>query len=191
MTVDLHGVTIAFVVSNEGIEESELRRPWDELSAQGATVTLVAPDEGEVQLMRHLDRTDRVPVDLTVGEARVDDFDALVLPGGVANADLLRTDDDAVGFVQEMFHRGRPAGVICHAPWVLVEGGLVEDRTVTSWPSLETDIRNAGGTWVDEEVKVCTAGPNVLVTSRKPDDLDAFCTRLAEVVGAYADQSIS
>jgi len=187
MTADLQGLTIAFVVSNEGIEEAELRRPWDELASKGATVTLVAPEEGEVQLMQHLDRTDRFPVDLTVSDARADDFDAVVLPGGVGNADLLRTDDAAVGFVKDMFSRGRPAGVICHAPWVLVEGGLVEDRTLTSWPSLETDIRNAGGTWVDEEVQVCTSGPNVLVTSRKPDDLDAFCATLVEVIGSRGD----
>jgi protease I len=175
---------VAFVVSNEGIEEAELRRPWDHLRAAGGDPRLVATDEGEVQLMNHLDKSGRLPVDLTTAEAGVDDFDALVLPGGVANADQIRTDDAAVTFVREMFRDGRPAAVICHAPWVLVEGDLVRGRMLTSWPSLQTDILNAGGTWVDEEVQVCRGGPNTLITSRKPDDLDAFNAKLTEVFGA-------
>jgi len=184
MSTELDGNTVAFVVSNEGIEEAELRRPWEHVLSKGGTPRLVAVESGEVQLMDHLDKTGRFPVDLVTGDARVADFDALVLPGGVGNADLLRTDGPAVAFVQAMFREGRPAAVICHAPWVLVEGGLVRGRTLTSWPSLRTDVLYAGGTWVDEEVQVCTSGPNVLVTSRKPDDLDAFNAELSEVLRA-------
>ena len=184
MGTELQGITVAFVVSNEGIEEAELRRPWDHVQAGGATPRLVAIEAGEVELTRHLDRADRFPVDLVTRDARSADFDALVLPGGVANADRLRTDAPAVAFVQEMVRAGRPAAVICHAPWVLVEGDLVRDRTLTSWPSLRTDIVNAGGTWVDEEVQVCTNGPNTLITSRKPDDLDAFNAKLTDVLRA-------
>jgi len=184
MSTDLTGTTVAFVVSNEGIEDAELTRPWEYLVAAGASPKLVATEDGEVQLMNHLDPSGRRTVDLTTAEARSEDFDALVLPGGVANADQLRTDDAAVAFVRSMFERGRPAAVICHAPWLLVEGRLVGDRTLTSWPSLRTDITNAGATWVDEEVQVCRNGPNALVTSRKPDDLDAFNATLAEVFAA-------
>ncbi len=182
MGTELNGITVAFVVSNEGIEEAELRRPWEHVQQGGATPKLVAVEPGEVGLMNHLDRAGRFPVDLVTGDARAAEFDALVLPGGVANADRLRTDGAAVAFVQEMFRSGRPAAVICHAPWVLVEGDLVRGRTLTSWPSLRTDILNAGGSWVDEEVQVCSSGPNTLVTSRKPDDLDAFTAKLTEVL---------
>ena len=183
----LKGIKVAFVVSNEGIEESELRRPWDQVMASGGAPLLVATDHGEVQLMSHFDKSGRLPVDLTTAEVGVDDFDALILPGGVANADQLRTDESAVAFVRAMFREGRPAAVICHAPWVLVEGDLVRGRMLTSWPSLQTDVRNAGGTWVDEEVQVCRGGPNALITSRKPDDLDAFNAKLTEVFGAARD----
>jgi protease I len=182
MGSELNGITVAFVVSNEGIEEAELRGPWEHLQRAGATPKLVAIEPGEVELMNHLDKAGRFPVDLVTADARAADFDALVLPGGVANADRLRTDDAAVAFVEEMFRSGRPAAVICHAPWVLVEGDLVQGRTLTSWASLRTDITNAGGSWVDEEVQVCTGGPNTLVTSRKPDDLDAFHAKLTEVL---------
>ncbi len=187
MGSELHGIKVAFVVSNEGIEEAELRRPWDHIRAAGGHPRLVATDEGDVQLMNHLDKSGRFPVDLTTAGAEVQDFDALVLPGGVANADRLRCDDSAVAFVQEMFRAGRPAAIICHAPWVLVEGGLVRGRTLTSWPSLRTDIVNAGGRWVDREVQVCRTGPNALITSRKPDDLDAFNAKLTVVFGTRRD----
>ena len=189
MGSELTGIKVAFVVSNEGIEEAELRRPWDHVTAAGGIPTLVATEAGEVQLMDHLDKSTRFPVDVTTTEVRVGDFDALVLPGGVANADRLRTDEAAVSFVREMFREGRPAAVICHAPWVLVEGDLVRGRMLTSWPSLRTDIVNAGGTWVDEEVQVCRSGPNALITSRKPDDLDAFTAKLTEVFGSVRDSA--
>ena len=182
MGSELTGITVAFVVSNEGIEEAELRRPWEHVQAAGANPKLVAIEPGEVELMQHLDKVGRFPVDLVTADAEPADFDAVVLPGGVANADRLRTDGAAVAFVQELFRTGRPAAVICHAPWVLVEGDLVRGRTLTSWPSLTTDITNAGGSWVDEEVQVCTSGPNTLVTSRKPDDLDAFNAKFTDVL---------
>lgn len=184
MAGELNGIRVAFVVSNEGIEEAELRRPWEHVTAAGGTPTLLATEAGEVQLMNHLDMSGRFPVDGTTGEASADDFDALVLPGGVANADQLRTDEAAVAFVQEMFRSGKPVAAVCHAPWVLVEGGLLDGRTLTSWPSLQTDIRNSGGTWVDEQVQVCESGPNTLITSRKPDDLDAFDDKLTQVFGS-------
>jgi protease I len=187
MGTGLDGIKVAFVVSNEGIEEAELRRPWEYVLANGGAPKLVATEEGEVELMNHLDKSGLFPVDLTTAEARVEDFDALVLPGGVANADQLRTDESALAFVREMFRDGRPAAVICHAPWLLVEGDLVRGRMLTSWPSLRTDIQNAGGTWVDEQVQVCRSGPNLLITSRKPDDLDAFNAKLGEVFGATRD----
>jgi protease I len=178
---DLEGMKIAFLVANEGIEQVELTEPWTALKGAGAEPVLIAPEGGEVQAMNHLDKADRFPVDKTTAEARADDYGAVVMPGGVANPDRLRTDEAAVEFVKLMFGAGKPAAVICHGPWTIVEAGLVRGRTLTSWPSLRTDIRNAGGTWVDEEVKVCTSGPNTLVTSRKPDDLKAFCERAIEV----------
>jgi protease I len=184
MGTELNGISVAFVVSNEGIEEAELLRPWEHVQAEGGAPKLVAIEPGEVELMRHLDQAGRFPVDLVTRDARASDFDALVLPGGVANADRLRSDGPAVALVQEMFRAGRPAAVICHAPWVLVEADLVRGRTLTSWPSLRTDIVNAGGTWVDAEVQVCASGPNTLVTSRKPDDLDAFNAKLTDVLRA-------
>jgi protease I len=180
----LNGISVAFVVSNEGIEEAELLRPWEHVQAEGGAPKLVAIEPGEVELMRHLDQAGRFPVDLVTRDARASDFDALVLPGGVANADRLRSDGPAVALVKEMFRAGRPAAVICHAPWVLVEADLVRGRTLTSWPSLRTDILNAGGTWVDAEVQVCASGPNTLVTSLKPDDLDAFNAKLTDVLRA-------
>ena len=132
-----------------------------------------------MQAFEHLDKADTFPVDRAVAEADPNDYDALVLPGGVANPDILRTSDDAVEFTRAFFEAGKPVAAICHGPWTLVEAGVVEGRTLTSWPSLETDIRNAGGNWVDEEVHV-DAG---LVTSRKPDDLDAFCDKVVEEIG--------
>jgi protease I len=177
----LQGMRIAFVVANEGIERVELTRPWEALLAEGAKPELVAPKKGTAQTMDHLDKAQEVPVDKATTEVSPRDFDALVLPGGVANPDQLRMDEAAVNFVRSMFEAGKPAAVICHGPWTLVEAGLVKDRTLTSWPSVATDIENAGGHWVDEEVVTCEGGPNVLVTSRKPDDLDAFCSTAVEV----------
>ncbi|MCU4185464.1 type 1 glutamine amidotransferase [Acidiferrimicrobium sp. IK] len=180
MAGELNGKKVAFVVANEGVEQVELTTPWEAVRAAGATPVLIAPKEGKTQAFNHLDKADAFPVDEITGGANPADFDAVVLPGGVANPDQLRMDGPALRFVRAMFEAGKPAGVICHGPWTLVEAGLVEGRTLTSWPSLQTDIRNAGGTWVDEEVQVCTSGPNTLVSSRNPDDLPAFCRTITE-----------
>ncbi|GGZ65068.1 type 1 glutamine amidotransferase domain-containing protein [Streptomyces subrutilus] len=167
---------VAFLVASEGIEQVELTEPWKAVAGSGGTPRLVAPEPGRVQAFNHLDKGDTFPVDVTLDEASAGDFDALVLPGGVANPDALRLDERAVAFVRGFFDAGKPVAAICHAPWTLIEADVVRGRTLTSWPSLRTDLTNAGATWVDEEVKVCTGGPNTLVTSRKPDDLEAFCT---------------
>ncbi|MFI9226992.1 type 1 glutamine amidotransferase domain-containing protein [Streptomyces rimosus] len=166
---------VAFLVAPEGIEQVELTEPWQAVIDAGGTPKLVSTESGRVQAFNHLDKADTFPVDRTVDQAQVDDFDGLVLPGGVANPDALRMDEKAVAFVRGFFDAGKPVAAICHAPWTLIEADVVRDRTLTSWPSLRTDIRNAGGNWVDEQVKVCTGGPNTLITSRKPDDLKAFC----------------
>jgi len=172
----LTGKRVAFLVAAEGIEQVELTEPWQAVEEAGARPQLVSPGEGEVQAFNHLDRADTFPVDVPVGQARVEDFDALVLPGGVANPDALRTDPQAVAFAKGFFDAGKPVAAICHAPWTLVEAGVLGGRTLTSWPSLRTDIRNAGGTWVDEEVVV----DGNLVSSRNPGDLPAFCKTLVE-----------
>ncbi|MER5526342.1 type 1 glutamine amidotransferase domain-containing protein [Streptomyces sp. NPDC002677] len=166
---------IAFLTAPEGVEQVELTEPWQAVLDAGHEPVLVSTEPGRVQGFDHLDKADTFRVDEVVGDASVDSFGALVLPGGVANPDILRTDERAVAFVKGFFEAGRPVAAICHAPWTLVEADVVRGRTLTSWPSLRTDIRNAGGTWVDEQVQVCGAGPNTLVTSRKPDDLKAFC----------------
>jgi protease I len=175
---ELQGRRIAFMIANEGAEQVELTEPWRAVRDAGGTPELLAPGTGQAQAFNHLDKAGTFPVDRTIGNADPGDYDALVLPGGVANPDQLRTVPEAVDFVRAMFQAGKPAAVICHGPWTVVEAGLVRGRTLTSWPSLRTDIRNAGGTWVDTEVQVCTAGPNVLVTSRNPGDLPAFCKQL-------------
>jgi len=180
---ELSGKRIAFIVANEGIEQAELTEPWGAVKAAGGTPVLVATKSGKAQAFEHLDKADTFDVDLTTGSLALDEFDAIVLPGGVANADQLRTDESAVEFVREFFESGKPAAVICHGPWTLVEADVLKDRRLTSWPSLQTDIENAGGEWVDETVVVCNNGPNTLVTSRKPDDLPAFCR---EAVSAFA-----
>ena len=165
---------VAFLVANEGIEQVELTEPWTAVTEAGATATLVAPEAGKAQAFNHLDKADTFDVDVTIDKADIDDFDLLVLPGGVANPDRLRTDKTAVAFIKSFVDAGKPVGVICHGPWTLAEADVVRDRTITSWPSVQTDIRNAGGNWVDEEVVVCDKGPNILISSRKPDDLKAF-----------------
>ncbi|HEX3707857.1 MAG TPA: type 1 glutamine amidotransferase domain-containing protein [Mycobacteriales bacterium] len=180
MANQLNGKTIAFLVANEGVEQIELTEPWSAVQKAGGTPKLIAPEPGETQGFNHLDKADTFSVDVTVSNARPDDYDALVLPGGVANPDQLRTKPAAVAFAKAFFDRGKPVAAICHAPWTLVEADVVRDRKITSWPSLQTDLRNAGADWVDEEVVVCTGGPNVLVSSRKPDDLKAFCGELVE-----------
>ncbi len=184
MTNELRGVRVAFMVANEGIEEVELTDPWKAVLDAGGSPRLIAPKAGEVQAMNHLDKGDKFHVDRTTSEVSADDFDALVLPGGVANPDQLRMDEPAVNLVRSMFDAGKPVAAICHGPWTLVEAGVVRDRTLTSWPSLKTDIGNAGGSWVDEEVVVDSKGPNTLITSRKPDDLKAFNQEIIEVFSA-------
>ncbi|MGW4346539.1 type 1 glutamine amidotransferase domain-containing protein [Streptomyces sp. NPDC004690] len=172
---------IAFLTAPEGVEQVELTEPRKAAEDAGHETVLVSTQSGEIQGFNHLDKADTFPVDAVVGDVSADSFDGLVLPGGVANPDFLRTDEKAVAFVKAFFEQGRPVAAICHAPWTLVEADVVRDRTLTSWPSLRTDIRNAGGTWVDEQVKVCDNGPNKLVTSRKPDDLKAFCETFLDV----------
>ena len=186
MSNELRGLRVAFVTANEGVEQVELTEPWKAVESAGGTPELIAPKEGDVQAMNHLDKADTFKVDTTTSRANATDYDAVVLPGGVANPDRLRMDRPAVEFLQSMFRGGKPAAVICHGPWTLVEADLVRDRTLTSWPSVQTDIRNAGGNWVDREVMVCDGGPNVLVTSRKPDDLPAFCSKMVEVFAKNA-----
>jgi deglycase len=180
MANELQGRRIAFMIANEGVEQVELTEPWHAVQDAGGTPVLLAPEPGKAQAFNHLDKADTFDVDQAIGDADPAGYDALVLPGGVANPDQLRMVPAAVQFARSMFEAGKPAAVICHGPWTLVEAGLVRDRTLTSWPSLRTDIRNAGGTWVDTEVQVCTSGPNVLVTSRNPGDLPAFCKQLVE-----------
>ncbi|MEU8826752.1 type 1 glutamine amidotransferase domain-containing protein [Streptomyces sp. NPDC048636] len=165
---------VAFLVAPEGIEQVELTDPWQAVRDAGGTPRLVSTRPGRVQAFHHLDKADTFEVDRVVKDVKVGEYDALVLPGGVANPDLLRLDDHAVAFVKGFFEAGKPVAAICHAPWTLVEADVVRGRTLTSWPSLRTDITNAGGKWVDEQVSVCTSGPNTLITSRRPDDLNAF-----------------
>jgi protease I len=180
---DLAGVRVAFLVANEGVEQRELTEPWDAVRRAGGEPVLLAPASGDVQCFQHLDRADTAPVDVQVADADASEYDALVLPGGVANADELRLDDDAVRFVRQCFDDGKPVGVICHGPWILAEADVLEGRTLTSWPSLETDLENAGATWVDVEVHV----DRELVSSRKPDDLPAFCREIVQAFAARAD----
>ncbi|BCL26521.1 type 1 glutamine amidotransferase domain-containing protein [Streptomyces aurantiacus] len=166
---------IAFLMAPEGVEQIELTDPWHAVVEAGDEPVLLSTEPGQIQAFNHLDKADQFPVQQVVGEASADSFDGLVLPGGVANPDALRMDEQAVSFVRDFFEQGRPVAAICHAPWTLIEADVVRGRTLTSWPSLRTDIRNAGATWVDEQVSVCGAGPSTLITSRKPDDLKAFC----------------
>ena len=170
MAAELAGKRIAFLVAAEGTEQIELTDPWKAVEDAGGTPVLVSTDSGEIQAFNHLDKADTFEVDAVVAQTSASDYDGLVLPGGVANPDRLRMDADAVAFTRSFFEARKPVAEICHAPWTLVEAKVVQGRTLTSWPSLQTDIRNAGGNWVDEEVVV----DNGLITSRKPDDLKAF-----------------
>jgi protease I len=187
MAGKLEGKKVAFLVANEGVEQVELTEPWEAARKQGAQTELIAPEKGEVQAFNHLDKADTFPVDRAVADVDASDYEALVLPGGVANPDQLRTDENAVRFARAFFEQHKPVAAICHAPWTLVEADVVDGRTLTSWPSLRTDIRNAGGNWVDEEVVVDQG----LVTSRKPDDLPAFNAKMVEeiVEGVHAKQT--
>jgi protease I len=185
----LTGKTVAFAVAPEGVEQVELTEPWQAVEEAGGTPKLVSTSSGKIQAFNHLDKADTFTVDATFADSDADGFDALVLPGGVANPDFLRMDEDAVAFIRAFFEAGKPVAAICHAPWTLVEADVVRGRTLTSFPSLQTDIRNAGATWVDEEVVVDSG----LVTSRKPDDLEAFCAKMVEEFGegVHQDQARS
>jgi protease I len=178
---ELGGLRVAFLTANEGVEQVELTTPWQAVKDAGGAPELLAPKAGQVQAFNHLDKADTFPAQHAIEEVSPGDYDAVVLPGGVANPDQLRMVPAAVNFLKEVVQSGKPVAVICHGPWTLVEADVVRGRTLTSWPSLRTDIRNAGGTWVDTEVQVCTSGPNVLVSSRKPDDLPAFCRQFVSV----------
>jgi protease I len=176
MADELKGRRVA-ILAADGVEQVELTEPRDAVRRAGAEVELLSIAPGEIQAMNgEITPADRFPVDRVVGEASATDYDALILPGGVANPDNLRADPDAVAFVQEVFRAGTPVGVICHGPWTLIEADVVRGRTLTSYPSIRTDLRNAGANVVDEEVVVDEG----LVSSRKPDDLPAFCVNIVE-----------
>ena len=185
MASELKGKTIAFLAT-DGVEQIELTGPWKAVERAGGEPRLVSLEPGEIQGFEHLDKGDTFPVDQTIADADASDYDGLVLPGGVANPDALRMDEDAVAFVREFFELGKPVGAICHAPWTLIEARVVDGRTVTSWPSLRTDLENAGARWIDEELVIDRG----LFTSRKPDDLPAFCAKLVEEVaeGRHEEQ---
>ena len=180
MANELNGVRVAFITSNEGIEQAELAQPWKAVQQAGGRPELLAKDAGMAQAFNHLDLADKFPVDHKTSDVEADDYDGLVLPGGVPNGDQVRTDQAAVKLVKRFFAAGKPVAVICHGGWVLIEADVVRGRTLTSWPSLQTDYRNAGGTWVDQELVVCTEGPNTVISSRKPDDLPAFNRAIVE-----------
>jgi protease I len=175
MANELQGLRVA-ALATDMFEQVELTEPWKALELAGASIELVSLKPGEIQGFHHYDKADTFEVDRTVEEASVDDYDALLVPGGVGNPDTMRMDENAVAFVRGFFEAGKPMGVICHGPWMLVEADVVRGRTLTSWPSIQTDIRNAGGNWVDEEVVV----DDGLVTSRKPDDIPAFNEKIIE-----------
>ncbi len=176
MAAELQGRKVAFLVANEGVEQVELTEPWKAVEQAGGTPVLVAPKAEPVQAFDHLDKADTFDPDHSVADADPGDYVALVLPGGDANPDQLRTDEAAVAFARRLFEEGKPVGAICHAAWTLVEADVVRGRRLTSWPSLQTDVRNAGGTWVDEEVVVDSG----LTTSRNPDDIPAFTAKMIE-----------
>ena len=184
-TNKLDGKRIA-ILATDGVEEVELTKPRDAIREAGAQAVVVSPRSDEIKAWQHDHWGNKIHVDLPLSRANADDFDGLMLPGGVMNPDHLRQDQQAVRFVKSFFEQGKPVAAICHGPWLLVEAGAVSGRTLTSWPSLKTDIRNAGGQWVDEEVHVDRG----LVTSRKPADLPAFCAKAIEefAEGRHAGQ---
>jgi protease I len=175
MAKELQGKRIAFLAT-DGVEQVELTEPWKAMETAGAEPVLVSPKDDEVLGLKHIEKGDTFDVGTPASKAKADDFDALVLPGGVVNADDLRTDQDSVRLVRAFFDAGKPVGVICHGPWILIEAGVTKGRTLTSWPSLQTDLRNAGAIWEDQEVVV----DDGLVSSRKPDDLPAFNAKIVE-----------
>jgi protease I len=175
MADELKGKRVAFLFT-DGAEQAEVTEPLEAVRKAGAEADIVSLEKGEVEMWKHFDKGDKMTAEVAVADANPSDYDGLVLPGGVANPDQLRLNEDAVKFVRAFFEQDKPVGVICHGPWMLVETGVAKGRKVTSWPSLQTDLRNAGADWVDEEVVV----DNGLVTSRKPDDLPAFCAKIVE-----------
>ena len=183
----LQGKRIAFLATDM-VEEVELTKPWEAIEQAGGKPELLSIDDGEIQAFDHYDKSKKYKVDRKVGDAKVDDYDGLVLPGGVGNPDTLRQDEDAVEFAKAFFEAGKPVAAICHAPWTLIEADVVRGRKLTSFPSVKTDLRNAGANWVDEEVVVDSG----LVTSRNPDDLPAFCDKMIEefVEGAHLEQAL-
>ncbi len=179
--MSLSGKKIAFLVAPEGVEQVELTQPWAAVQKEGGHPVLITGGDGtEVQAFNHLDKGDTFDADLPVSRAGVEDYDGLVLPGGVANPDQLRMNPEAVAFAKAFVQTGKPVAVICHGPWTLLEAGVLTGRTLTSWPSLQTDLKNAGAHWVDEEVVVDTNGPGPLISSRKPDDLPAFTEAISK-----------
>jgi protease I len=187
MPQDIRGRKVAFIAC-DGVEQVELTEPWKAVEQAGAQPELISAQPGEIQGVDGMDKADRFPVSRTFADVSVDEFDGLVIPGGVKNPDLMRTNPDAVALVKRFMESGKPVAAICHGPWMLVEADALHGRTITSWPSLQTDIRNAGGMWVDEEVHTDRG----LVTSRKPDDLPAFCAKLVEEIaeGAHQRQAV-
>lgn len=183
MPDQLKGRKVAFLAT-DGVEQVELTAPWNALRQAGAEVKLISDKPGEIQAVNHDQKGDRFPVEAVVSQVSARDFDALVLPGGVANPDKLRTNADAVKFAREFMEADKPVAAICHGPWLLVEADAVRGRTITSWPSLETDVKNAGGAWVDKQVQL----DQKLLTSRKPEDLPAFCAQLVELLATAIDE---
>lgn len=177
MAGQLEGKRVAFLFT-EGVEQVELTKPLQAVREAGGTPELISLETGAIRMFNHLDKGDTIEAEKAVSDADPSDYAGLVVPGGVANPDALRTDDDAVSFVRGFFEQDKPTAIICHGPWVLIEADLARGRTVTSWPSLRTDLENAGAHWVDKEVVV----DNGLVTSRNPDDLPAFCAKLVEEI---------
>jgi len=175
MTRKLDGKKVAILVT-DGFEQVEMTKPREALDEAGAETKIVSLKPGKIQSMHHADKGDRFDVDLTLDEARPEEFDALLIPGGLMNPDALRSNDDALEFTRHFFREGKPVAAICHGPWVLIDAGVVRGRTLTSWPAIKTDVKNAGAKWVNEEVVV----DNGLVTSRKPDDIPAFNKKMIE-----------
>lgn len=183
-TTELDGMRVAMLVAPEGVEQIELTEPWRAVQHAAGTPVLVSTRAGTVQAFNHLDRGATFEADAVADADAASGYDALVLPGGVANPDFLRTDDGAVAFVRAFVDAGKPVAVICHGPWTLIEADAVRGRVITSWPSLQTDLRNAGAEWRDQEVVVCDHGAGTLVSSRKPDDLPAFCDAMNRTFAA-------
>src|SRR5207245_329968 len=175
MARKLDGKKVAILVT-DGFEQVELTKPREALDEAGAETKIVSLKSGKIQGMNHADKGDKFDVDLTLGEARPEEFDALMIPGGLMNPDDLRSNDEALEFTRHFFEEGKPVAAICHGPWVLIDANVINGRTLTSWPNIKTDVRNAGGTWVDKEVVVDSG----LVTSRKPDDIPAFNRKMIE-----------